>query len=362
MKKRGKVDSSRINFGLESLERDLHQLNSKKLNHNQKKPKKSSEKHNKVLKKAVKHIKTKESKLKKKIYSIRKEPQIEVNFPRPQKKQPEIPKEKVPTHLFKSKKKIIVSDEFKRLDRKFRYEFVFFFGLIIAVIGLFFESKINIFFIFGLSLIFLALIRYHLINKNKKKDQEQKEKEIQQIAKKVPTKKIEPSVKQLKIRKTNKTIAIFILIITAIVLISKAEFTKLPLNVLIFISTLITVAVILLLLLLYFNHKPQNLTTTTGEIDIKTARTIPIELRQLKMPETYFDLLVEIVNKRGVMTLSEVAKTFRITKQRAEEWANILSEHNLINLYYPPIGEPVLKKIIPKKEKEVNEKNDKGNS
>jgi len=44
MKKRGKVDSSRINFGLESLERDLHQLNSKKLNHNQKKPKKDQKK------------------------------------------------------------------------------------------------------------------------------------------------------------------------------------------------------------------------------------------------------------------------------------------------------------------------------
>ena len=70
------------------------------------------------------------------------------------------------------------------------------------------------------------------------------------------------------------------------------------------------------------------------------------------MPETYFDLLLEILNKRGLMTISEVARTFKITKQRAEEWANILSDHNLIILYYPPIGEPMLKKVTQKPEEE----------
>ena len=78
------------------------------------------------------------------------------------------------------------------------------------------------------------------------------------------------------------------------------------------------------------------------------------------MPETYFDLVMEIVNKRGMITISELAKTFRITKERAEEWAIILADHNLITLYYPPIGEPILKKIV-KKNKEEEKNNAKTN-
>ena len=121
--------------------------------------------------------------------------------------------------------------------------------------------------------------------------------------------------------------------------------------------TLSAIIIILSFLIVIFGKKQKTVILKEGEIDIKAAKLLPIYIRTLKMPETYFDLLLEIVNKRGMLSLSEVAKTFRITKQRAEEWATILADHNLIILYYPPIGEPIIKKFVPKQEKEEKKKN-----
>ena len=71
-------------------------------------------------------------------------------------------------------------------------------------------------------------------------------------------------------------------------------------------------------------------------------KSIPIE-HKAKI-ETDFDILVNYVNARETVKLSEVARMFKITVKKAEEWAKILESHGLLELHYPTFGEPELKK------------------
>ena len=374
MKKRGKIDTSRIEFGLESLRKELESKKTKTKLHKQEK---SSKKKSRIAKfihkkkiKQIKHTKVKIAKVKNKSHKIKKHKlihkyhpkktitRIEVNIPEflQKKKQNqvlEVPKEKVPTHLF-GRKKIIISQEFRKFEERFRYEFVFFFGLIIAILGLLPQNKINLFFIFGISLIVISLTRYVMIKKRKKLEKIETKKEIKSIKEHLVLKE-KPISSKHKIRKINTIAAAIILLFTLTIIISKVDFRSLPSNFSFIMIILAAVAVMLFFIIIISRRKTEKL--DAQEIDLKVARDLPIEIRKLKMPETYFDLLLEIVNKRGVLSLSEVAKTFRITKQRAEEWATILADHNLITLYFPPIGEPILKKIMPILEKKEEKKN-----
>src|SRR3989344_2425152 len=318
MKKRGKIASSRIEFGLDALKEELENKKTKvkisnflrKKSSNAKKhnvKKLNQKKHKKSIFKVKKHKPKVVSKVKKhKIPSNIHKPKVKIIFPgiSPKKEIKEEIKEKVPSHLF----------------------------------------------------------RYNWQKRKKKKDQIQTQKEIKEVTKKIKT--TPHQIKEPKINKHKlKNIKIIIAIVSLFLLLfllSKANLTSLPSNVSVFIITLLSIVLILFLLIIIFSKKKKNTHKQEGEIDINQARLIPIEIRKLKMPETYFDLVIEIVNKRGIITISELAKTFRITKERAEEWAIILADHNLITLYYPPIGEPILKKIV-KKNKEEEKNNAKTN-
>lgn len=63
------------------------------------------------------------------------------------------------------------------------------------------------------------------------------------------------------------------------------------------------------------------------------------------MYETDFDKLYELVLKRGKVKISTLAKIFKITKNQARERANILEEHHLVHINYPPIGEAEVVKV-----------------
>lgn len=63
-----------------------------------------------------------------------------------------------------------------------------------------------------------------------------------------------------------------------------------------------------------------------------------------KVTETDFDRLINFVNQVGTIKVSNVARIFNISLKQAEEWGRILEEHNLLQLHYPPIGEPELRK------------------
>jgi len=55
--------------------------------------------------------------------------------------------------------------------------------------------------------------------------------------------------------------------------------------------------------------------------------------------KTDLDRLYELINENGKVTLSDVAKGFKISVEMAEEWARILGSHDLITINYPPFGE-----------------------
>jgi len=59
---------------------------------------------------------------------------------------------------------------------------------------------------------------------------------------------------------------------------------------------------------------------------------------------TDFDRLVDLVNQKEVVKLSDVAKKFNINQKQAEEWGKILDARNLLHLHYPAFGGPELRK------------------
>lgn len=65
----------------------------------------------------------------------------------------------------------------------------------------------------------------------------------------------------------------------------------------------------------------------------------------LKGNETLIDLLYKRIQQKGQISLGEVMKYFNISKEVAEEWADILEKHTLITIEYPFFGDPILKKV-----------------
>ena len=58
--------------------------------------------------------------------------------------------------------------------------------------------------------------------------------------------------------------------------------------------------------------------------------------------ETSVDRLLQEVGKRGRVKASVLAGIFKVPRSKIEEWGIILEEHKLIDMHYPPFGEPTL--------------------
>ncbi len=62
--------------------------------------------------------------------------------------------------------------------------------------------------------------------------------------------------------------------------------------------------------------------------------------------ETSIDKLYELVQKYKTLKVDDrLARALKVNKTQIEEWAMILEEHNLLELHYPTIGEPIIKYI-----------------
>ncbi len=66
-----------------------------------------------------------------------------------------------------------------------------------------------------------------------------------------------------------------------------------------------------------------------------------------KKYETEIDVLYRLVQEKGRIQLSAVARYFNVEKKMVEDWATILEEHGLIKIHYPAFGEPELIKWQP---------------
>ena len=60
--------------------------------------------------------------------------------------------------------------------------------------------------------------------------------------------------------------------------------------------------------------------------------------------ETDLDEILKIVEREGSVSIDEIKKRLEIPEEKIEEWGRILEKHNLIEVYYPPVGKPIFKK------------------
>ena len=63
-----------------------------------------------------------------------------------------------------------------------------------------------------------------------------------------------------------------------------------------------------------------------------------------RIVKTDFDRIIEFVDDKKDVSITDIAKHFNLPKEKIEEWAKILSEHNLIEIIYPTFGEARIKK------------------
>ena len=61
-----------------------------------------------------------------------------------------------------------------------------------------------------------------------------------------------------------------------------------------------------------------------------------------KKIETAIDEVLEIIRKKGSVTIEEISEKFHVSRQTVEEWGKILEEHKLVTIEYPVIGKPYL--------------------
>lgn len=82
-----------------------------------------------------------------------------------------------------------------------------------------------------------------------------------------------------------------------------------------------------------------------------------MKLKELLI-ETSIDKLVELVKKKGEISVDDAAKALEISERQITDWASVLEESNILKLVYPAIGKAKLVAIElpPKKiEKKVEE-------
>jgi hypothetical protein len=83
----------------------------------------------------------------------------------------------------------------------------------------------------------------------------------------------------------------------------------------------------------------------TNEISEQEVNARSFADRQKRI-ETPLDELLELVMKKGSIRLSDAAKFFHVKESQLEEWARLLEEHDLMEIHYPTIGKPILKKKV----------------
>jgi hypothetical protein len=90
-----------------------------------------------------------------------------------------------------------------------------------------------------------------------------------------------------------------------------------------------------------FKTEPQKTVTLPNTPD-KQPEAIPTKTAYIasKVIETDFDVLYKLVLSKEKVKLSEIIKLFKISKEKAEQWIQILDERGLVKIHYPAMGEP----------------------
>lgn len=60
--------------------------------------------------------------------------------------------------------------------------------------------------------------------------------------------------------------------------------------------------------------------------------------------QTGVDQILETVESKGSMSVDQLSKRLAIPAAKVEEWGDVLEKHGLVEVIYPPVGRPVLRK------------------
>ncbi len=73
-----------------------------------------------------------------------------------------------------------------------------------------------------------------------------------------------------------------------------------------------------------------------------------IKPREIEKSEidTDVDDVLEIVDRRGTITIEEIKQKLNLPENKIEEWGRMLEKHSLIEIFYPPIGRPSFRKRV----------------
>jgi len=105
-------------------------------------------------------------------------------------------------------------------------------------------------------------------------------------------------------------------------------------------------SVIILIILIFILKIRKLLKTKNVEYHVEEEKHVEEIKQQITQYsteyETDLDKLYNIIADKKRATISEIAKAFNVTKKQAEEWGKILKEQNLLDIYYPTVGETEL--------------------
>jgi hypothetical protein len=77
-----------------------------------------------------------------------------------------------------------------------------------------------------------------------------------------------------------------------------------------------------------------------------TSKKPPESVSEAGKVETSIDRLYKLVEKYKRLRIdNELSEKLGVSRAQIESWAMILEEHNLVELHYPAIGEPEIRKI-----------------
>lgn len=61
---------------------------------------------------------------------------------------------------------------------------------------------------------------------------------------------------------------------------------------------------------------------------------------------TDLDDVLEAIERKGSISIPEIKQKLNMPEDKIEEWGRILEKHNLIEIFYPPIGRPIFRKRV----------------
>ncbi len=66
----------------------------------------------------------------------------------------------------------------------------------------------------------------------------------------------------------------------------------------------------------------------------------------MEIIETGADKLIELVDKKGRITIDHAAKELKVNKDQINKWAEVLIRNRIISVYYPLTGDGILTKGV----------------